>query len=166
MIINELVEQKASSIHHRGIYAYKDIPEDTMIIEYLGEKLTQKQADKRADEEKKADVYFFQLNSRTVLDGDIANNPAKFINYTCEPNCYSDIKKGRIYIYALRDIKAGEELSYDYGFARPGWEEHPCYCGSKNCFGFIVAREHWTSIRRTKRYQALMAERNQAKSTS
>lgn len=164
MIINKYIEQRASGIHHRGIYARTDIPEDTLIIEYLGEKLTQKQADKRAESEKKADVYFFQLNSRYTLDGDIDNNPAKFINHSCEPNCYSDVKKGHIYIYAQRDIKKGEELTYDYGFARPGWQDHPCLCGSKNCFGFIVAREHWAAIRRTKRYKSLMSERKTIKS--
>ena len=150
-----LVTLKQSGIHNNGLYAKTAIKEDTPIIQYVGEKLTHKQANKRALSKKHELIYLFVLNNRYVIDGDVKYNLAKYINHSCEPNCYTNIVNGEIWIYALRDIKKGEELSYDYGFARPGWEQHPCHCGKKNCFGFIVAREHWSSIRKTKRYERL-----------
>lgn len=157
MIITETpwVRLEESRIHNRGLYAVRDIPEDTAIIQYVGPKITQKQADKRVEENGEDLIYFFELNSRYVIDGDVDYNLAKYVNHSCDPNCYNDIKKGEIWIYALRDIKKGEELSYDYGFERHDWHNRPCYCGSDKCFGFVVARNHWSGIRRTKRYQTL-----------
>ncbi len=155
MKINPYVQVKKSGIHNRGVFAKTDIPKDTPIIQYVGDKLTYKEADKRADARQDSHIYLFTLNSRYIIDGDVSYNPAKYINHSCDPNCYVDIIKNEIWIYALRDIKKGEELGYDYGFQRPDWHEHPCRCGAKNCFGFIVDSTHWASIRKTKRYQRL-----------
>lgn len=152
---NDLVNLKHSRIHNDGLYAKTDIPAGTAIIQYTGKKLTQKQADDMAEKNEDGPIYLFQLNQRYVIDGDVKNNLAKYINHSCDPNCYPEIKHGAIWIFALRDIQSGEELTYDYGFQRMGWEDHPCRCGKKNCFGFIVAHEHWSSIRKTKRYQRL-----------
>jgi len=153
---NNLIKLKKSGIHSYGSFAAVDIAEDSKIIQYVGKRITQKQADQRVEEDKHACIYLFQLNQRDVIDGDVSYNLAKYINHSCEPNCYTEIIKGEIWIMALRDIKKGEELTYNYGFSRAGWHEHPCKCGSKNCFGFIVAQEHWPAIRKTKRYQKLI----------
>lgn len=160
MKINPYVQVKTSGIHNRGVFAKKDIPKNTPIIQYVGDKITYKEADRRTDARKDDHIYMFTLNSRYIIDGDVKYNPAKYINHSCEPNCYVDIIKNEIWIYASRDIKKGEELSYDYGFQRPDWQEQPCHCGAKHCFGFIVAREHWASIRKTKRYRRLRAKRS------
>jgi len=65
-------------------------------------------------------------------------NLAKYINHSCDPNCETDIVRGKIWISAIKDIKKGEELSYDYGYDMHCFEDHPCRCNSKNCVGFIV----------------------------
>lgn len=155
---NQLTQLKKSGIHNFGLTAKQDIPADTRIIEYVGKRITHKQADQHLDENPDDCVYMFAINKRYVIDGDVDYNLAKYINHSCDPNCYSDIINNQIWIFALRDIKKGEELTYDYGFQRVGWEQRPCLCGIDDCFGFVVSNEHWSSIRKTKRYQALSKE--------
>ncbi len=147
---------KGSSIHNKGVFAKKDIPEGTRIIEYVGEKITKKESDRRADEDieaskkdnNKGAVYLFELNKRYDIDGNVPWNTARFINHSCDPNCETDIIKGHIWIIAIRDIKKGEELSYDYGYDLDSFEDHPCRCGSKNCVGYIVSEEHRPKLKR------------------
>lgn len=153
-----LVRLDQSGIHNFGLYAKTDIKEDSPIIQYVGDRLTQRQADKFAEKTGEELIYLFELNNRYVINGDVDYNLAKYINHSCKPNCYNDIIKGQIWIYAMRDIKAGEELSYDYGFSREGWQKRPCHCRMANCFGFVVARDHWSGIRRTKRYKSLLSK--------
>lgn len=152
---NKLAHLKTSKIHNKGLYTIQAIAEDTPIIQYVGAKISQKQADKIAQARPHACIYLFELNQRYVIDGDVDYNLAKYINHSCEPNCYTDIVNDEIWIYALRDLHKNEELVYDYGFQRSDWAERPCLCGAKDCFGFIVAQEHWNAIRKTKRYQRL-----------
>ena len=131
---------RSSSIHNRGIFARCDIPNDSPIIEYVGEKITKAESRRRGDalidKSKKtgcAAVYVFTLNQRYDIDGAKGRNPARYINHSCDPNCEAYIIRGRIWIYSLREIKAGEELTYNYGFDVDTWDEHPCRCGSKRC---------------------------------
>lgn len=152
--MSKFVQIKASRVHAKGLYAKCAIAEDTPIIEYIGDKVTRKQAENSVSGS--GCIYWFELNQRYLIDGDVDENIAKYINHACDPNCYIDIIKHRIWVYALRDIKKGEELSYDYGFERTGWHERPCRCRSEPCFGFIVARGHRSSIQKTKRYQRLV----------
>lgn len=153
---NPYVKEIQSRIHNRGLHAKCDIPAETRIIEYIGERITEKEADDRVEADSGHCVYLFELEDDTVIDGDTDDNLAKCINHSCDPNCYSEIEDEQIWIMSLRDIKKGEELTYDYGFQRPGWEDHPCLCGTKDCFGFIVARPHRKAIAKTKRYQKLI----------
>lgn len=155
MKTNKLVQLKQSKIHNFGLYAKRDIAEDTPIIQYVGEKMTHKQADKRVGDDEHELIYFFTLDDKYVIDGDVDYNLAKYINHSCEPNCYNDIHDGEVWIYAMRDIKKGEELSYDYGFHRSDWQHRICNCGMDDCFGFVVAHEYWPAIRKTKRYKQL-----------
>jgi len=148
---------KRSKIHMRGVYAKKDIPEGTQVIEYVGNKLTKAQSDKVHDEQweksknhtKDGGVYLFELNKRYDIDGNVPWNTARLINHSCDPNCETDIIKGKIYIIALRDIKKGEELTYDYGFDVDDYEDHPCKCGAKKCVGYIVGEDDWPKLRRS-----------------
>jgi uncharacterized protein len=154
---NEYITVKRSKIHGKGIYAKRDIPAGTHVIQYVGEKITRKESDRRlvANEKAGKSIYMFELNSRYDIDGDVSWNPAKYINHTCTPNCHTEIIDKEIWIIAQKNIKKGEELSYDYEFQRDGWQNSPCRCLTRKCFGFIVARKHWSGIKKTKRYQAL-----------
>ncbi len=145
-----------SYIHGIGIYAKKNIKEGTKIIEYVGERITKAESDRRADiplEENKKNpelgaVYIFTLNKKHDIDGHVKYNTARYINHSCDPNCESDIIKGKIWIVALRDIKKGEELSYNYGYDLDSYEDHPCHCGSYNCTGYILGEDYWPAFRR------------------
>jgi SET domain-containing protein len=147
-----------SSIHNRGVFAARDIRKGEHIIEYIGERITKAESDRRAStrlNESARDgggaVYIFTLNKRYDIDGNVDWNPARLINHSCSPNCEAQIARGRIWITARRAIREGEELSYDYGFDLDSWEEHPCRCREENCIGYIVARHHWPKLRRVLR---------------
>ncbi|RME55377.1 SET domain-containing protein-lysine N-methyltransferase [Candidatus Woesearchaeota archaeon] len=145
---------KKSSIHNKGVFASRDIAKGTKVIEYVGEKITKKEAEKRAlkklnKHKKNPDqgaVYIFELNSRYDIDGDVPYNDAKYINHSCNPNCETQIINNRIWIVAIKDIKKGEEITYNYGYDLDSYKDHPCKCGSKNCIGYILAEEHWPKL--------------------
>lgn len=146
---------RRSKIHGRGVIASRDIPSGTRIIEYVGERITKSESERR-DEARAARaasggdgcVYIFELNKRHDLDGHMSWNTARLINHSCDPNCESEKPRGRIWITARRDIAAGEELTFDYGFDVENWREHPCRCGSPKCVGYIVAKSHRWRLRR------------------
>tara|TARA_B110000503_G_scaffold117840_1_gene178208 strand:- start:200 stop:727 length:528 start_codon:yes stop_codon:yes gene_type:complete len=142
----KLYQKKNSSIHSSGLFAKFDILSGDRVIEYVGDKLTKSKSDLIADvhieANKKAGtngaVYIFTLNKTHDINGKVPWNIAKYINHSCDPNCETDIVRGRIWISAIKDIKKGEELTYDYGYDMDSFEEHPCRCRSKNCLGYIV----------------------------
>lgn len=144
-----------SPIHGRGIRASRDIPSGTRIIEYEGERITKAESERRdaaraAREALGGDgcVYIFEINKRHDLDGHMEWNTARLINHSCEPNCQSENVRGHIWISARRDIAAGEELSFDYGFDVVNWQNHRCLCGSPKCVGYIVAKSHRWRLRK------------------
>jgi uncharacterized protein len=146
---------RSSSIHNRGIFAKCDIPFDEPIIEYLGEKVTKAESTRRgealiekAKKTGEAAVYIFTLNQRYDIDGAKGYNPARYLNHSCAPNCEAYIIRGRIWIYSLREIKAGEELTYNYSFDVDTWEDHPCRCGADRCVGYIVEEKQWPKLLR------------------
>ena len=141
--------RKRSGINNLGLFAGRDIKKGEKVIEYKGRKFTHKQVeeDDRFDNSKA--IYLFTLNERYVLDGDTKTNTAKYINHSCDPNCEVDIIKGKIWIIAIKDIKKGDELSYDYGFGYDAdFRQFPCKCGSKNCCGYIVRDDQRWRINR------------------
>lgn len=162
---SQYIKVRESSIHNKGIFASRDIPKGTKIIEYVGEKITKADADRRADivlEESKNSktrgaVYIFILNNRYDIDGNVPYNTAKYINHSCSPNCETEIINGKIWIIAIKDIKKGEELSYDYCYGLDNYEEHPCRCGCPNCIGYIVAEEHWPKLKTILKNRSAMA---------
>ena len=144
-----------SVIHGRGVYARVAIPDGTRVIEYLGERITKAEAQRREDVrlaelEKGKDgcVYIFELNKRHDIDGSAGWNTARLINHSCEPNCRSEIIRGHIWIIARRDIAPGEELTFDYGYSVTEWKKHRCLCGSPKCVGHIVAKSQRWRLRR------------------
>ena len=138
-----------SVIHGKGIIASEKIKKNTRVIEYIGEKVTKREGDKRsADRIKKfskkknfGTVYIFELNKKYDIDGSPNYNKARFINHSCDPNCEVDIINNRIWISSIKEIKKNEELTYDYGypFDKDDFRDHECKCGSKNCIGAALS---------------------------
>lgn len=144
-----------SRIHGRGLFALEDIEEGEKIVEYLGEKITKAESNRRgtmqeenAKESGCGAVYIFQLNSRYDIDGNFDYNDARLINHSCETNCEAINFRGHIWIVAKRDIKKGEELFYNYAYDFEHFFEHPCKCGSSNCIGYIVAEHDRGKLKR------------------
>lgn len=149
-----------SPIHGKGLYARCDIPDGTRVIEYVGEKITKAEAERREQRRRaaqqrgaEAGVSIFQLNGRYDLDGRVPGNVARLMNHSCQPNCRADNIRGRIWLVARRDILAGEELSFDYGYALEHWALHPCRCGKPRCAGYIVGAAQRWRLRRKLRDQ-------------
>ncbi len=144
-----------STIHGRGVFAKKTIPKGTRIIEYVGEKISKSEAERRAviplDRHKQDQtygaVYLFELNKKHDIDGNVPYNTARHINHSCEPNAETEIICGKIWIIALRAIMKGEEITYNYSYSYEDYHEHRCYCQSQKCVGYIVAEEHWPKMK-------------------
>lgn len=150
---SELCEPRDSGIHGRGVYALSDISAEEKIVEYVGELVDKDESGKRgvkqaarAEVHGEAAVYIFNLSRKYDIDGNFPWNIARLINHSCEPNCEAWQTGRRIHIHALRDIAAGEELSFDYGFDVECYEDHPCLCGSRSCVGYIVSRAQWDQL--------------------
>ncbi|MCB9747864.1 MAG: SET domain-containing protein-lysine N-methyltransferase [Candidatus Omnitrophica bacterium] len=147
---------RKSNIHSKGVFARKDIPKGTKVIEYVGERITKAESNRRADiplqkNKKNPDhgaVYIFQLNKRHDIDGFVPYNTARLINHSCDPNCEADIIRGHIWIIALREIQKGEEITYNYNYDIDDYEDHPCRCQTKRCVGYILAEEFWGKLKR------------------
>ena len=90
-------------------------------------------------------MYIFELNKKYDIDGFFRYNKARYINHSCNPNCEVDIINDRIWISSIKNIRKGQELSYDYGyeFDKEDFRDHICKCGSKNCIGFIISQDDW-----------------------
>jgi uncharacterized protein len=142
-------EVRRSQIQGRGVFATREIPAGTRLIEYRGEIIGEDEADRRYPwmDEERHHTFLFRLDDGTVIDAGKRGNAARYINHSCDPNCEAVEEDGRIFIYALRDITAGEELVYDYHFILD--EPHnvankklyPCYCGASSCRGTILAKK-------------------------
>ncbi len=146
---------KSSTIHNRGVFAARDLVKGERIIEYKGEKITKAESDRRGMAQIDASkhtgdgaVYLFILNKKHDIDGSMEWNLARLINHSCAPNCEAQIVRGKIWIIAKKKIKAGDELSFDYGFDLDCWQDHPCRCGKENCVGYIVGRQYWPKLRK------------------
>ncbi|HCI92608.1 MAG TPA: SET domain-containing protein-lysine N-methyltransferase [Verrucomicrobiales bacterium] len=151
---SDFCEVRGSEIHGRGVYAIKNIAKETEIIEYVGEPINKDTSEGRAweqyalhEENGDAAVYIFTLDEQWDIDGNVPWNTARLINHSCDPNCEAWVIGRKIYIYSIRKIKKGEELSFDYGFDIESYEDHPCRCGSANCIGYIVTQDQWPELR-------------------
>ncbi len=130
---------KDSKIDNKGLYANRDIKDRTKIIEYKGKILTKKQVEENPKFDNEKAIYLFNINKKYDLDGDYKYNIARLINHSCDPNCEVFGTGLKVWVYAIRDIKKGEELTYDYGFGYDeDYKDFPCKCKSKNCVGYIV----------------------------
>ena len=128
-----------SSIDRKGLFAAEDIRSETIIIEYTGEKIDNEEADRRERiNDLTGTTYIFIYEDQSFcIDGAVGGNDSRFANHSCDPNMYLDFVDGHIYFVADRDIKKGEELTYDYAFDYDPFCLVKCFCGSNNCRGTI-----------------------------
>jgi len=150
-----LCEVRSSSIHQRGLFATCDIEEGTDIIQYVGEKISKEESNRRAlDWEEQAResgeglVYIFELDDHWDIDGRLGENPARYMNHSCDGNCEAVNCDGEIWVVARKDIKQDDELVYDYGYDMEHFLDHPCRCGSDNCIGYIVREDQRKKVRK------------------
>lgn len=110
-----MIERRRSGIQGWGVYATARIPKNKRIIDYAGEKISNRESLKRERRYVRTGrIWCFKLTNRTVIDAGVGGNDARFINHSCRPNCYVHVKDGRIWIRAARTIRRGEELTYHY----------------------------------------------------
>ena len=139
-------EVRSSRVHGSGGFALRRIKKGTRIAEYLGERITHEEADRRYEDTDEGDnhTFLFVVDKNTVIDAGINGNDARFINHACDPNCESEIEDRRVFIDAIKDIEPGEELNYDYQIGRekgdpPNVDEiYACRCGSPKCRGTML----------------------------
>ena len=144
---NPYFEVRTSKIQGKGAFAIRNIKKGTRLIEYLGQRISWRTADKRYDDEKmgRHHTFLFTVDDKVVIDAAVNGNDARFLNHSCDGNCEAITERKRIFIEARRSIKAGEELLYDYQYERT--EDHTeedekfyaCRCGSPKCRGSILA---------------------------
>lgn len=157
------------------MFAVQDLAEGERIIEYKGEIITWKEALRRHphDPAQPNHTFYFHIDDGRVIDGNVDGNAARWINHSCEPNCEADEVDGRVYIKALRNIAAGEELNYDYGliidepYTEKLLSEFPCYCGSEQCRGTLLTpkdddEDDKKKKKKAKKKEAKKAEKKKA----
>ena len=141
-----LIEVRDSRLHGLGVFAARRIPRGTCVIEYLGERVSHEEADRRYHHKDAGDSHtlLFIVDSHTVIDAGVEGNEARFVNHSCAPNCESAIENQRVYIDAIRAIEPGEELTYDYQIQREA-DDPPdidaifaCRCGVERCRGSML----------------------------
>ena len=139
---------RSSSIHAAGCYTTRRIKKGTRVIEYDGPRFAKDEADERYKD--RNITYLFSCgDDKTVIDG---FGTAMFINHSCDPNCESDNIDGRVFIVAIRDIAAGEELTYEYNLHDSDEDEADCYCGAEKCRGTMFSDDEVKRrARRTRR---------------
>ena len=151
----KLYKVKKSNIDKKGLYASKNIKSEVKIIDYIGKIITKKEAQKNSKFDNKKDIYLFNINEKYDLDGDFKWNAARLINHSCSPNCEVEGKGLKLWIVSIKEIKKGEELTYDYGFSYDAdYKQFPCKCGSMNCVGYIVREgSRWRINKKLKKYK-------------
>jgi histone-lysine N-methyltransferase SETD1 len=135
-----------SGIHAWGVFADQEIREGEVVVEYRGEIIGNATAEKREKEYEEAKIgsdYMFRIDANFVCDATKRGNVARYINASCDPNCYTQIisinNTKRIVIYAKKDIQVGQELCYDYKFPVEFdvAKRIPCNCGARDCRKFM-----------------------------
>ncbi|HEX2716688.1 MAG TPA: SET domain-containing protein-lysine N-methyltransferase [Gemmatimonadaceae bacterium] len=169
-------EIRTSPIQGRGAFATRLIRRGQRVIEYTGEHIENDEADRRYDDEKmrRHHTFLFIVDDDTVVDAAVGGNEARFINHSCDPNLEAVVEGKRIFIYALRTIRPGEELAYDYQYER--FDDHTaedekfyaCRCGAANCRGTILVppkkkRKPAAKKRKPVKRQRRATKRNKAR---
>lgn len=133
---------RPSPTHGRGVFATRTIRKGTRILEYRGARMARSEADERpaTDPTDSYHTLLFELSDGTVIDASLRGNAARWINHGCDPNCEAvEYDDGRVFIYAKRTIRTGEELLYDYcleyegRMSRRAQRAFACRCGAQRC---------------------------------
>ena len=143
---NRKIEVRDSGVHGKGVFALHAIAKGERILEYKGELITSKEADRRVpdDPEDPSHTFFFSVDERWVIDAHHGGNAARYINHSCDPNCETEVEGKRVFIDAIRDIAPGEELHYDYHLEYDGRHtaaikaQYACRCGAPKCRGTML----------------------------
>ena len=129
-----------SGVHGRGVYTMQFIPKGRRIIEYTGERVSWE----AVPDDKSPHTFNFGLENGDVINPEIGGNDARWINHSCNPNCEAIEEDDRIFIHAMRNIQAGEELLYDYRLeidepiTDAAKRKFACHCGASNCRGTML----------------------------
>jgi SET domain-containing protein len=143
------IQARKSGVHGKGVFALAPIAAGETIIEYTGEMIDWEEALRRHphDPHDPNHTFYFHIDEDHVIDALYGGNSSRWINHSCEPNCEADEVDGQVFIKALRNIAAGEELNYDYGLIideplTPALKaQYPCWCGKRKCRGTLLAQE-------------------------
>jgi SET domain-containing protein len=140
------IQTRRSGVHGKGVFALQDLSEGETLIEYVGEVIDWPEALERHphDPEQPNHTFYFHLESGLVIDANVGGNSSRWINHSCAPNCLADEDDGRVFIKALRNIAAADELFYDYGlmidarYTKKLLAEYQCRCGAAHCRGTML----------------------------
>lgn len=141
------IQVRKSGVHGKGVFSVAPLKKGEVVIEYKGEIISWKEALRRHphDPTDPDHTFYFHIDEHNVIDAKYGGNAARWINHACTPNCEADEVDGRIFIKALRAIKPGTELFYDYGliidepYTRKLKKQFECRCGTKDCRGTMLA---------------------------
>jgi len=141
------IQVRRSGVHGKGVFALVPLARGEQIIEYKGEVISWPEALRRHPHDPKDPdhTFYFHIDDDNVIDAKHGGNAARWINHACQPNCEADEVDGRVFIKALRNIKPGEELFYDYGliiddrYTPKLKKQFECRCGARKCRGTMLA---------------------------
>jgi uncharacterized protein len=146
-IVRRRLQTKRSGIHGKGVYATVALTVGERLLEYTGERISWAEALRRHphDPAQPQHTFYFHVDDTTVIDGKVGGNSSRWINHSCAPNCTAVQEGQRVFIEALRNVSAGEELFFDYGLVtdEPLTDalkaDYPCWCGHGGCRGTLLA---------------------------
>jgi uncharacterized protein len=150
---------RRSTVHGTGLFATRTIAKGERFIEYVGQRISHEEAELRHADKAPDDnhTFLFTIDAKTVVDAGVGGNASRFINHSCDPNCEVVLADGRPLVEALRTVRRGEELAYDYNLTRSP-EDTPeverifgCRCGAATCRGTMLAPKRKKPRPRTKR---------------
>ncbi len=152
------IQTRRSGVHGNGVFAVQNLAEGETLIEYVGEVVTWKEALRRHphDPTDPNHTFYFHIDEKHVIDAKYGGNSSRWINHSCAPNCEADEEGGRVFIKALRNIKAGEELFYDYGliidakYTKKLKADYPCWCDARTCRGTLLAPKEGVKEKKVK----------------
>ena len=141
------IQTRRSGVHGKGVFALQDLAEGETLIEYVGEVINWPEALRRHphDPAQPNHTFYFHIDENHVIDANVGGNSSRWINHSCQPNCEAEEDEWRVFIKALRNIGAGEELFFDYGLIIEGRHtkkllaDYPCWCGAPACRGTLLA---------------------------
>jgi SET domain-containing protein len=139
---------RKSAIQGRGVFAARAIEKGEKVVEYVGERITHAEAEERYDDERmrRHHTFVFSIDDVHCIDASVGGNEARFINHSCEPNAFTRVTRGRIFVIAARDLAKDEEVLYDYWYTTDDSYTaddlkrlYPCRCGAATCRGTLAA---------------------------